>query len=83
MYKWAKTWKLKYLTCIDINMKSTKLPIPQNPTVQNFSRPGNKQRVNQEHTEKLPIITSLCPKTLSLWLLCMTTRKNNFEGKAI
>ncbi len=30
---------------MDIKMKSTKLPIPQNPTVQNFSRPKKKQRV--------------------------------------
>lgn len=38
--KWVKS-----LTCMDINMKSTKLPIPQNPTVQNFSRPKSKQKV--------------------------------------
>lgn len=30
------------LTCIEIKMKSIKLPIPQNPTVQNFNKPVKK-----------------------------------------
>lgn len=55
---------------MDINMKSTKLPIPQNPTVQNFSRPENKkkknQHINQEKTKRA--------------ILLLFRKKNDFEG---
>ena len=32
------------LTCIAIRTKSMRVPMPQNPTVQNFSRPGTRTR---------------------------------------
>lgn len=46
-------------------MKSIRLPIPQNPTVQNFNKPEKKKKINSSFkpaTMKLTLLVAITPQ---------------------